>query len=48
LPLFLELVCETEEEKKRPLDMILNTTNYIMENDWYLIDVTGKPTKWYG
>ena len=26
--------------------MIKDTVDYIMENDWYLIDVTGKRTKW--
>lgn len=26
--------------------MIINTTNYIIENDYYLINVDGKPTHW--
>ena len=30
LPLFIDLVCKTPEERKRPLDMLLNTTNYII------------------
>ena len=26
--------------------MLTNTTDYIMANNWYLIDLDGKPTKW--
>jgi len=46
LPLFMDHVCETPQEKARVLRMIQGTVDYIMENDWYLVDVTGKPTKW--
>ncbi len=26
--------------------MLINTTEYIMKNNWKLIDVTGSPTTW--
>eukprot|EP01059_Diplonema_ambulator_P017762 TRINITY_DN29829_c0_g1_i1.p1 TRINITY_DN29829_c0_g1~~TRINITY_DN29829_c0_g1_i1.p1 ORF type:complete len:429 (+),score=138.24 TRINITY_DN29829_c0_g1_i1:115-1287(+) len=46
LPLFHDYVCETDAERQRVMSMILGTIDYIMANDWYLIDVTGKPTTW--
>jgi len=46
LPTFIDFVCETKEEKKRPIDMLVNTTAYVLANNYYLIDITGKPTKW--
>lgn len=44
-PLFHDLVCETDEERERPLQLIYNITNYIVENNFYLIE-NGKPTSW--
>lgn len=45
-PLIYDLVAETAEEKQRVLSLIVNITDYIIDNDYYLIDVTGKPTTW--
>uniref|UniRef100_A0A6B2KYC0 Uncharacterized protein n=1 Tax=Arcella intermedia TaxID=1963864 RepID=A0A6B2KYC0_9EUKA len=45
-PLFHDLVAETEDEKQRALKLIRDTVSYIQENNWYLIDITGKPTRW--
>jgi hypothetical protein len=42
----MELVCDTHAEKSRALAMVINTTNYIMNNGWLLIDANGKPTTW--
>jgi len=41
-----DLVCKTDEERNRVKVLFLNTTDYIIENDFYLLDVTGKPTSW--
>jgi hypothetical protein len=56
-PLIHDLVAETPEEKKRSLlqavcdrfrvvRLIYDITNYIVENGFKLIDITGKPTSW--
>lgn len=34
------------EEKSRSYRLISNIMHYIVENDFYLIDITGKPTTW--
>jgi len=28
------------------MELFVNTTNYIIANNYYLIDYTGKPTTW--
>jgi len=45
-PIVIDLLAKTIEERKKPLQLINNTVRYIVENGFYLIDVTGKPTKW--
>jgi len=45
-PIVIDLLAQNAEERKRPLQLILDTTKYIVDNNFYLIDVTGKPTKW--
>eukprot|EP01127_Copromyxa_protea_P019902 TRINITY_DN6553_c0_g1_i2.p1 TRINITY_DN6553_c0_g1~~TRINITY_DN6553_c0_g1_i2.p1 ORF type:complete len:615 (-),score=101.90 TRINITY_DN6553_c0_g1_i2:48-1892(-) len=45
-PLVYRLLAETAEEKARAYRLIDNITRYIVENDFQLIDVTGKPTTW--
>merc|ERR1712137_258276 len=45
-PLFHDLVCENDQERALPRDILTNITHYIVENDFYLIDITGKPTTW--
>lgn len=41
-----DLLCETAEEKKLVRDMALDIVLYIVQNDFMLIDWTGKPTTW--
>lgn len=45
-PLLFDLVAETPEEKARVYRLINNIMSYIVENNFMLIDVTGKPTTW--
>lgn len=44
-PLFHDLVCQTDEERERPMELLYNITNYIVENDFYLLQ-DGIPTRW--
>lgn len=46
IPLFIDFVCETEEEKNRAIGLLVNTTDYIIKNNYYLVDIDGKHTKW--
>lgn len=46
LPLYYDLVAETQQEKQAVYSIIDAITSYIVTNDYYLIDVTGKPTTW--
>jgi hypothetical protein len=47
LPIYLDLYCVGNTScRNEALEMLINTTNYIMENDWYLKDVTGEHTRW--
>ena len=45
-PLVYDLVAESESEKKRVKRLIYDITHHIVENGFFLIDVTGKPTTW--
>jgi hypothetical protein len=45
-PLVYRLLAETPAEKNRVAALIYDITRYIVENDFQLIDVTGKPTTW--
>eukprot|EP01104_Vermistella_antarctica_P006857 TRINITY_DN1754_c0_g3_i1.p1 TRINITY_DN1754_c0_g3~~TRINITY_DN1754_c0_g3_i1.p1 ORF type:complete len:734 (+),score=146.91 TRINITY_DN1754_c0_g3_i1:742-2943(+) len=45
-PIVLDLVAETPNEKERAYNLIYDITHYIVENDFYLIDVNGKHTLW--
>lgn len=45
-PLVLDLVAETDAEKARVVRLIRNTMHYIVQNGFYLIDVTGQPTQY--
>lgn len=40
-PIFHDLVCETDEERQRPVQLMHNIASYIVENNFYLIDITG-------
>jgi hypothetical protein len=44
--LALDLLCETAEEKTIARDLLVNMVRYIVQNDFQLIDWTGKPTTW--
>jgi hypothetical protein len=44
-PLFYDLVAE-QSQKQRVSDLLTVTLDYIMENNWTLIDITGKRTQW--
>jgi len=41
-----EMVAETESEKKRVEDFIDKIMNHIISNNYYFIDMDGKPTLW--
>tara|TARA_Y100000294_G_scaffold68387_1_gene64789 strand:+ start:9103 stop:10812 length:1710 start_codon:yes stop_codon:yes gene_type:complete len=43
--IYFDLVA-TEEEKAEMAEVLSRITDHIMENDWNLIDVDGKPTRW--
>jgi len=45
-PIVYSLVAETPEEKKQARDLIYNIVNYLRENGYLLIDVTGNVTSW--
>lgn len=45
-PLVYDLLAETADEKARAYRLIDNIINYIIDNGYYLIDVTGKRTTW--
>ncbi|ELR12782.1 uncharacterized protein ACA1_093180 [Acanthamoeba castellanii str. Neff] len=45
-PLVHDLLAETPSEKARALRLVNDTMSYIVDNGLYLIDVTGKPTRW--
>eukprot|EP01104_Vermistella_antarctica_P001095 TRINITY_DN11154_c0_g1_i1.p1 TRINITY_DN11154_c0_g1~~TRINITY_DN11154_c0_g1_i1.p1 ORF type:complete len:881 (+),score=128.69 TRINITY_DN11154_c0_g1_i1:2-2644(+) len=45
-PVVYDLVAETPEEKARVYALIYDITYYIVSNNFYLIDVTGKRTQW--
>jgi hypothetical protein len=34
IPLFIDMVAETEEEKNLAISMLVNTTNYIIKNNY--------------
>mmetsp|Transcript_16502 Transcript_16502/g.30873 ORF Transcript_16502/g.30873 Transcript_16502/m.30873 type:complete len:891 (-) Transcript_16502:148-2820(-) len=42
----LDMVAETVDEQDRVYKCIDDITSYIVDNDFYYIDVTGEPTKW--
>lgn len=41
-----EFVAQTAEEKQRIADFIDAIMTHIIENDYYFVDVDGKPTRW--
>lgn len=41
-----QLVAKTEEEKKRVADFIDAILTHIIENEYYFVDIDGKPTLW--
>ena len=41
-----ELVAKTTEDKKRIANFIDSIMTHIIENDYYFVDVDGKPTRW--
>ena len=45
-PLVYKLLAETPDEKSRALRLMTNIINYIVKNDFYLIDADGKHTTW--
>eukprot|EP01012_Entosiphon_sulcatum_P007568 TRINITY_DN13878_c0_g1_i1.p1 TRINITY_DN13878_c0_g1~~TRINITY_DN13878_c0_g1_i1.p1 ORF type:complete len:778 (-),score=92.44 TRINITY_DN13878_c0_g1_i1:7-2340(-) len=45
-PIVYDLLAETPTEKARAYRLLYGITKYIVDNKYYLIDVTGKPTTW--
>lgn len=43
-PLMIEYVCKTEEEKQRVFKLMQRTMDYIMENNYVMINIGGKRT----
>lgn len=43
-PLVADLLAETPAERARAVRLINSTVSYIVQNGYYLIDVTGLPT----
>ncbi len=41
-----QFVAQTEEEKKRVADFIDAILTHLLENDYYFVDIDGKPTLW--
>ncbi len=41
-----EMVAETESEKKRVADFIDKILTHIIDNNYYFVDIDGKPTLW--
>lgn len=46
IPLYIDMIAETEDEKNLAISMLVNTSNYIMENNFQLINVDGNRTHW--
>ena len=46
IPLFIDMIAETKEEKDLAISMLVNTTNYIIKNNFYFINVDGTRTHW--
>jgi hypothetical protein len=45
-PIFAKLMNQSSEYVPLALELIDNIVHYIVENDFYLIDITGLPTTW--
>lgn len=45
-PIFMEYVCETQAEKDLVLSYLIRTIDYIIENNYQLINVDGERTMW--
>lgn len=43
---YYDLVAESDEEKNKARRIIVDMTDYIVDNDFYLLDHDGKPTRW--
>ncbi len=41
-----EFIVKTKEEKQRVANFIDAIMTHIIENDYYFVDVDGKPTRW--
>lgn len=46
IPLYIDMIAETQQEKDLAISMLINTTNYIMKNNFTLINVNGERTRW--
>jgi len=46
LPLYADLVCETQEEKNEAISLIIRTIDYVLVNNYKLIGYGGVPTSW--
>ncbi|MCG3199822.1 MAG: hypothetical protein GHCLOJNM_04349 [bacterium] len=44
--IYYDLAADTEEEKARVREVVLNTTDHLIEHDFTLVDWDGKPTRW--
>ena len=44
-PLVIDLLAQTDSERARALRLLNATVGYISANGYYLIDVTGQPTR---
>ena len=46
LPLYYDLVANTESEKERVREVVRDLTDHLIEHNYQLIDIDGLPTRW--
>lgn len=46
LPLYYDLVANTEEEKERVREVVRDLTNHLLDHNFQMVDVDGTPTRW--
>ncbi len=46
LPLYYDLVANTEEEKERVREVVRDLTDHLIKHNFQLVDIDGLPTRW--
>ena len=46
LPLYYDLVANTESEKERVREVVRHLTDHLIDHNYQLVDIDGQPTRW--